>query len=125
MDFLQAASIAPCAGDEVTICILLVKVPVLELGAPGAQYIVEDYAALHNPMCADVVRLYGGQQAPPSAGHDAKGILQHPPHPRGPVFEDLFLLGQPVLGVGLHHVGTKRKGIVPNQEVGHVLVIIG
>ena len=40
------------------------------------------------------------------------------------VVEDVLVLCQPILGVGLHHIRTKHKSIVTNQEVRDVCVIV-
>ena len=72
-----------------------------------------------------ILVLLIGKAASEAVGQHAKCLLHDPASPRCPVVEDALFSAQVAMGVRLHKVWPKGKGVIPHYEVRHILVIIG
>ena len=97
----------------------------MESRVPYPHPIVHDNAGFHDDLDIGGVMLHGSQQNLEAVRHDAKGIFNHPPGAGKSVVKYPLFIVQTSEAVLLHHCLSEGKGIVADEEVGHILVVIG
>ena len=122
---LEVLSSTPCSRLHTSVLPLIVYQPVLEDGVTGTHDIVEEDTGLDNEPHSVSMMAHGGEKNLKAVSNDAKRILNHSPGPVEPVVEDPLLPVQVPGTVWLHQVGPQGEGIVPHQEVGYILVVVG
>ena len=65
------------------------------------------------------------EQTAPPAGEDAEGVFNNPPAPGDAIVVEAVASCEGSVWVGLHEACPQRKSIIPQEEVGDVVIIIG
>ena len=86
---------------------------------------MQDSASFHDDLDSGGMMLHGSQQNLEAVRQDAEGIFYHPPGAGKPVVEYPFFIVQTPAAVWLHHGLSEGEGIVADEEVGDILVVVG
>ena len=65
------------------------------------------------------------EEAPETVGKDAEIILNHPPGTGTPVVEDTFIVREVPVGEGLHQVWSQWERVIADEQVWHIVVVVG
>ena len=110
--------------NEVTVHVLCtVELLVLESRVPYPHQIVQDNAGFHDDLDSGGVMLHGSQQNLEAVRQE--GIFNHPPGAGKSVVKYPLFIVQTPEAVWLHHGLSEGEGIVADEEVGDILVVIG
>ena len=105
--------------------ILYIQCCTLKAWVACSHQVVETYIGLRNESDCIRIMLHSCGYDLETVGKDAKGILQNATTSEEPVVEDLLFCCHVTMVEGFHHVGPQGKCIVTQDEVWHVLVIMG
>ena len=120
----QVSPLSPGTRLHVTILSLHVDQAVLEHRVPSPHDVVEEYAGLDNELDISSVMVHGAQKNLESVGKDSKCVFNYPSGPWQSVVEDsLFPVKVPGT-IGLHQEGPQAEGVIPHQEVWHILSVV-
>jgi hypothetical protein len=86
---------------------------------------VQDNAGFHDQLDSGRVMLHGRQQNLEAVRQDTEGIFNHSSGAGKPVVKDPLFVVQTPVAVWLHHGLSEGEGIVAEEEVGDILLVIG
>ena len=108
-----------------TLVLGTLKLLVLHSWRAGPHQVVEEHACCDHELDGLGLLLHRAQENLEHIDKDAEGIFYNYPGSGLPVVQDALWPRHTPEAVRLHRVGSYGKGIVADDKIGHIQVVVG